>query len=130
MSESVTLNLPDDVARLAHAVAARTQRPVEEVLLDWLGRGVAETPVDLLSDEQVLALVDGGMVEFEQDELSDLLARQREGELDAAGRERLAALLRTYRSGMTRKAQATAVAVARGLRPPLDAEDSSDTSVN
>lgn len=70
------------------------------------------------------------MDEREQDELSDLLARQREGDLDASGRERLAALLRIYRSGMTRKAQAMAVAVARGLRRELDVEDSSDTSVN
>jgi hypothetical protein len=117
MSESVTIHLPDDLARQAHAVAARTQRPVEEVLLDWLGWGVAEMPVDLLSDEQVLAAADSQLDEREQDELSELLARQRDGELDASGRERLATLLRSYRSGMTRKAQAMAIAVARELRP-------------
>lgn len=130
MTESVTLHLPDDLARQVRAVAEQTQRPVEDVLLDWLGRFAAETPVDLLPDEQVLALTNGQMDEGEQDELSALLAQQREGDLDIAGRERLAALLGTYRAGMTRKAQAMAVAVARGLRPALDAEDSPDTSAN
>ena len=130
MAESVTLHLPDALARQAHAVAEQTQRPVEDVLLDWLGRIVAKTPVDLLPDEQVLALANGQMDESEQDELSALLAQQREGDLDAVGREQLATLLRTYRAGMTRKAQAMAVTVARGLLPALGAEDSPDTSAN
>lgn len=103
---------------------------MEKALLDWLGRVAAETPVDLLSDEQVLAVADGQVDDGEQEELSALLVRQREGDLDAAGRERLAALLGAYRTGMTRKAQATAVAVARGLRSTLGAEVKPDTSPN
>jgi hypothetical protein len=51
---------------------------VEDVLLDWLGRYAAETPVDLLPDEQLLALANGQMDE---------------GDLDAVGGERLEALL-------------------------------------
>jgi hypothetical protein len=51
--------------------------------------------------------------------LSDLLDRNQEGDLDEAGRRRLDELMRTYRLGLVRKAQAIKVAVNRGLRPRL-----------
>jgi hypothetical protein len=36
MAEAVTLQLPDEVARLARATARRTGRPIEDVLTEWL----------------------------------------------------------------------------------------------
>jgi predicted transcriptional regulator len=128
MSESVTVQLPDELARQMRAVANRTRRPLEEVLLEWLRRAAADTPVDALPDEQVLALADMQMDEREQDELSALLARQREGDLDADGRSQLDALMRRYRTDMTRKAQA--LAVERGLRPALGDDATSDAAPN
>jgi hypothetical protein len=121
MAETVTLTLPESVAQSAHLVAVRTDRRVEDVLVEWLDRAAAEVPVESLPDEQVLALRDLQMSSEQQDELGDLLARQREGTLDAAGRARLDALMDTYRRGLMRKAKALQVAVARGLQPPLDA---------
>jgi hypothetical protein len=59
------------------------------------------------------------MSDAEQAELSELLARQREGALSDDERGRLDALMRSYRQGMVRKAQALKVAVERGLQPPL-----------
>lgn len=61
------------------------------------------------------------MSQGEQDELSALLARQREGALDDVARRQLDELMAIYRRGMVQKAQALKVAVERGLRPPLDA---------
>lgn len=119
MSTVVTLELPHDLAERAQRIAEQTRRSVEEVLLDWLGRGATETPVELLTDEQVLALRDIQMSADEQAELSALLARQREGTLDLDGRDRLDHLMQTYRRGMILKAQAIRVAVERGLQPPL-----------
>ncbi|MBI3971437.1 MAG: hypothetical protein HY332_09120 [Chloroflexi bacterium] len=121
MSETVTLALPEEVAQSARAVAARTDRRVEDVLVEWLGRAAAEIPVESLPDDQVLALQNLQMSDEEQAELSDLLAQQREGTLSNAGRARLDALMDTYRRGMVRKAQALKVAVERGLQPPLNA---------
>ena len=119
MSHLVTLDLPSDLARQAQAVAARSQRRIEDVLLEWLGHAATETPVDLLSDEQVLAVRDQQVSEEQQRELSALLAGQREGRLDSATRQRLDQLMDIYRRGMVRKAQALKVAVERGLQPPL-----------
>lgn len=119
MSTVVTLELPSDLVERAQRIAHQTRRSVEEVLLDWLGRGATETPVELLTDEQVLALRDAQMSADEQAELGELLARQREGALDLEERDRLDTLMRSYRRGMILKAQAIKVAVERGLQPPL-----------
>ena len=119
MSETVTLELPEPLAQSARAVAARTSRRVEEVLVEWLDRAAADLPVELLPDDQVLALRDVQLGDEQQAELSALLAGQREHRLDEAQRARLDALMAVYRQGMVRKAQALKVAVDRGLQPPL-----------
>lgn len=119
MSETVTLELPEDLTRQARAVADRTHRRMEDVLVEWLGQAAIDVPVSLLPDDRVLALCDLQMDNVQQRELSDLLAQQREGTLDQAGRVRLDTLLAIYRHGMVRKAQALHEAVARGLRPPV-----------
>jgi hypothetical protein len=59
------------------------------------------------------------MAEESQEELSDLLERNREGLLDTADHSRLEGLMRNYRRGLVRRAQACHEAVARGLRPRL-----------
>jgi hypothetical protein len=59
------------------------------------------------------------MTDARQEELSDLLAEQREGVLDERGRTRLADLMSEYRRGLALKARATLLAVDRGLAPPL-----------
>jgi hypothetical protein len=119
MSEIVTLELPDHVVRSARAVAERTHRSVEEVLMDWIDQAAAEVPVDCLSDEAILGLCDRQLSDQEQEELSCLLARNCEGQLEDADHARLDALMQMYRQGLVRKAQAWRVAVARGLRAML-----------
>ena len=119
MGEIVTLELPDEVARSAREVADRTYRPLEDVLVDWIGRVAAERPVESLPDDQVLALCDIEMDVEQQEELGNLLARNREGLISNAERARLDELMMAYRRGLVRKARALKVAVERGLRPPL-----------
>jgi hypothetical protein len=53
------------------------------------------------------------------EELSRLLAGNREGSLAEAEPARLDELIRLYRRGLVRKAQALRIAVARGLGPRL-----------
>jgi hypothetical protein len=119
MNESVTIELPGELAARARAVAIRTQRSLEDVLLEWLDRASADVPVDQLSDDQVLGLRDLRLSDEQQTSLSELLACQREGTPDSPGRQRLDALLSLYRRDMVRKAEALKVAVERGLQPPL-----------
>ena len=86
------------------------------VSVTQLGHG----PVESLPDDQVLALCDTQMDAEQQEELGDLLTRNREGLLSSTERTRLDELMQTYRHGLVRKAQALKVAVERGLRPPLN----------
>jgi hypothetical protein len=119
MSEVVRLEIPERAAQWAKEVAVRTNRRLEDVLVEWIDRVAAEAPVDSLSDEQLLALCDLRMDPVQQDELSDLLFHNRERRLSEADRARLDELMKIYRRGLVRKAQALKVAVERGLRPPL-----------
>ena len=120
MSERVTLELPDDLAQRARATAAEVQRPFEEVLVDWLRGMVLEPPVESLPDDQVLALCDLQIDTEQQEALTDLLARNQEGMLGEPERARLDEMMRTYRRGLVRKAQALHTAVKRGLRSRLN----------
>lgn len=121
MAEVITLELPDTLARRARAEAQRTNRPLETVLLEWLSRvEAAEPPVESLPDDQVLALSNAQLDPQQNEELSDLLARNQEGQLDEAARRRLDELMQIYRRELVRKAQALKVAVDRNLRPPLN----------
>ncbi len=120
MTQSVTLELRDEVARSARSFARQTQRRLEEVLVEWIDQAVAELPVDALPDEQILALCDAQLDQQLQTELSELLAANREGMLSQTRQAHLDQLMQYYRRGLVRKAQAWKVAVERGLRPPLN----------
>ena len=119
MSEQITLQVSDLVVKQAAQIAARTQRRVEEVLESWLEWASTEMPVEALSDKEVLALTELQLTDEQQTVLSDLLAKNQDGILDAEGRRQLDALMRVYEHGLLRKAQALRVAVQRGLREPL-----------
>jgi hypothetical protein len=120
MSEKVTLELPEELVQRARTAAARARRPLEEVLVEWIDRAGAEPAVELLPDDELVALCDLQMETGQQEELSDLLAGSREGQLSSADRHRLDELMHLYRRGLVRKAQAMRAAVARGLKPRLD----------
>ncbi len=119
MSQMIQLNLSDDILHRAREVAARTNRNLEDVLIDWIHHAAEELPVESLPDDQVLALADLHMDSRDQRELTRLLVLNRESQIDDRQRVRLDALMQVYRHGMTRKAQALKVAVERGLKPPL-----------
>ena len=120
MSERITLELPVELVRQARALAAATNRPFEDAVADWIGRAVADPPVESLPDAQLVALCDSRLPDAEQDELSALLIRNREGVLAPADRPRLDELLAAYRRGLVVKGRAVKEAVSRGLAPRLD----------
>lgn len=115
----ITIDVPEQVERDARAVAARTQRRVEDVLQEWLRKYVAQIPIESLPDERILELSEMELSASQQEELSNLLARNRENQLSIRERKRLDELMVIYRQGMIRKAEALKVAVQRGLRPPF-----------
>jgi hypothetical protein len=119
MPEKVTLEFPDDLLARVRMVADHTHRSLEEVLLDWVRHAGAEPVMELLPDAEVLAVCDLELTPAQQEEVSDLLERNREGELGPPERSRLEELMRLYRTALVRKAQALKVAASRGLRSRL-----------
>jgi hypothetical protein len=120
MTEKVTVELPEDLIRQVQTAAKRTHCSFDEVLAQWIRIGGGEPVLELLGDEELLAACDSQWEASAQDELSDLLERNQEGALEDVERRRLDDLMRTYRAGLVRKAQALKIAVDRGLRERLN----------
>lgn len=126
MAVQLTLTLPDHIYQRAQRLAQLTGRDVSEVVAGALGsllplvpQIATSTPVESLSDEDVLALTTLEMEGPYDDRLSALLEKQQGGDLNELEKLELDALMRVYDIGTLRKAQALAEAVKRGLREPL-----------
>jgi len=119
MSIRVTVDLPESLAKRAQEIAALTSRRFEDVLVDWLSHADSEPKVESLPDDQLLAMCDAQLALPEQEELSDLLERNREATMTESERLRLDELMQAYRQGLVRKARAHRAAVARGLKSRL-----------
>src|SRR5262249_11925792 len=89
MSDKVTIELPVELSRRARAMAAAGHRRLEDAVVEWVRRAVAEPEVDALPDDEVLRLCDAALEPDDQEELSGLLGDSREGRLDATGQARL-----------------------------------------
>lgn len=113
MSTTLTIDLPDELA--ARAKTAAGSKPLADAILDWITRGVEETPVERWSDADVTSTAAATWPSALQSELSGLLADQRESRLTPDGRARLAELMAEYRRGLLAKAKAVNEAVRRGL---------------
>ena len=86
MSQQVTIRVSEEVVRHAAQVAADRHEPIEDILAEWLESVVADRPVEELSDEDALALTELRLNKRQEETLADLLERNRECGLDAAGR--------------------------------------------
>ncbi|XWK88131.1 MAG: hypothetical protein U7127_28770 [Phormidium sp.] len=120
MAEIVTLKLSESLAKKAKEIAALTHRRLEDVLVEWIDRAISELPVESLPDEQVLALCELQMELEQQETLSELLAGNREAQLNDTEFKQLDELMQIYRRGLLRKARAFKVAVERGLKPAIN----------
>ena len=56
MSQTLTVELPDGLARLARSVAAAGNRRLEDAVIDWISQAVAEPEIEALPDNELLSL--------------------------------------------------------------------------
>jgi predicted transcriptional regulator len=113
MSVALTIELPDELA--ARAKTAAGSKSLKDAVLDWIARGVDDTPPERLTDDEVSRAASATMPATLQAELHALLADQREGRQTPDGRARLGTLMGEYRRGLLAKAKAVNEAVRRGL---------------
>lgn len=119
MASQLTIELPDELVEQVRADARLTRRSFDETLAECIRRAGLGTPLDSLSDEEILAICDFEWEPARREELSGLLADNREGALDEQGKRRLEEAMVVLRRDLVRKSQALRVAVSRGLRPRL-----------
>lgn len=112
MSETVTLEISDEVMRHAKAMATQAQVPMDELLRTWMIDGMTDLSVAARLGDVMLpaSMADAAA---EQGELASLLDR-REEELSDAEYVRLDELLRLYRQTLVRRAQAITTWLAAG----------------
>lgn len=119
MNQQITIEVSEQVWRRANVLAERKKQNPEAVLEEWLEETVAETRIEDLTDEEILALTDLHFSGGEQENFSRLLEKNRENDLTKTEKRELDMLMRTYESGLLRKSKALREAVERGLIEPL-----------
>jgi hypothetical protein len=116
MGKRVTLHLSNAVIYRAHKLARSTGRDIEDVLAEWLSDCADDMPVEMLSNDEIIALCECPPNIMSELELRHLLRDYRERELTPDEAQRLDELVYRYRRELVRKSQALQVATARGLR--------------
>lgn len=122
-SIQVTISLPEEVYQRAQRFSRLINRDLASVLADTVGSSLpplsnqVETlpAISELSDLAILDLAES-MLSTQQDQrLSELLEKQREGELVGNDSQELEALMQVYNEGWLRKTAGLVEAVERGL---------------
>lgn len=119
MNQQITLEISEQVWRRANVLAEQKQRKPEDVLEEWLEETVAETRIEDLTDEEILALTELKFDDEQQTIFSRLLEKNQENSLNQTEKLTLDAMMRTYENGLLRKSKALREAVERGLIAPL-----------
>jgi hypothetical protein len=127
MTIPVTINLPDEVYQRADRFARLANRDLASIITDTFVSSLPPIsskidtlqPVGQMSDPAVLELANSSMPEPQDDRLSELLAKQREGELTLEEPQELESLMQIYNEGWLRKTAGLVEAVKRGLMEPL-----------
>ncbi len=129
MTVPVTLNLPDEIYQRAERFARLANRDLVSILTDTV---VSSLPplsdqidslqsIEDLSDRAILDLANSRLSETQDLRLSELLGKQREGEMVGDEPQELEALMQIYNEGWLRKTAGLVEAVKRRLMEPMTA---------
>jgi hypothetical protein len=129
MTIPVTLNLPDEIYQRAERFARLANRDLASILTDTVVSSLpplsdqidALPSIEELSDRAILDLAHSRLSEAQDLRLSELLGKQREGEIVGNERRELEALMQIYNEGWLRKTAGLVEAVKRGLMEPMSA---------
>jgi hypothetical protein len=129
MTIPVTLNLPDEIYQRAERFARLANRDLASILTDAVVSSLPPLsdqidslpPIEELSDWAILDLANSRLSEAQDLRLSELLGKQREGEMIGDEPQELEALMQIYNEGWLRKTAGLVEAVKRGLMEPMTA---------
>lgn len=116
---AVTLELPDEIYQRAQRVAQATQRPLEEVVSEWIRPPVqVQLPeLERLSDDELLQAAREALPPEHTHRLQELLAVQRQRSLSEDEQREAVALVEQEDFVTLRKARALFLLKQRGILP-------------
>jgi hypothetical protein len=124
----VTVTVPDRLYYHIQRLAKATGRSVADVMNSMmsvsllpLSTPASDTPLEKLSDAEVMELADSRMNPAQNARMSELLDKQQAGEILDTEKDELSVLVYIYEQGSLLKAQAIYEAIRRGLREPIHA---------
>ena len=128
MTRQVTIDLPEDIYQRAERFARLVNRDLSSVLAETVVSSLPPIREEMdslpsiseMPDSDILDLANSSMSKSEDSLLSELLEKQREGELASGEKQELETLMQTYNEGWLRKTAALVEAVQRGLMEPLE----------
>lgn len=106
MSNQFTIQVSEQAIREVRRIAAQTRQSVEDIVVNLIESYFDETPVELLSDEELLAITGSVPTMAEQERIGDLLYKDRKGLLEAEEHEKLIQLMRIQDHILLRKIKA------------------------
>lgn len=115
MSSQITIEVPDRIKQRAVYIAHHTHQRIEDVIVNVLESAMPVLPIEMLPDDEVLALAKSMMPPTQEERFHYLLEQNREGTLASDERLELDRIMDAYEQGLLRKSQALVVAVGRGL---------------
>jgi hypothetical protein len=130
MTIPVTINLPEEIYQRADRFARLANRDLVSIITDSIASSLPPIspqidqlpPIEQMSDQLILELANSQMPSDQDLRLSDLLAKQREGELIGDEPQELEGLMQIYNEGWLRKTAGLVEAVKRGLMEPMGRE--------
>ena len=130
-TQTITIQLPDDLYRSANQLARTTKRPLDEILQDSLthtlpplddvspGEAEALAQLSLLDDAELWQIAQSNLSPVKQTRLEALLLAQNKGELDEDAKETLIKLQNEYGRLLVRQSHAWLLLARRGYKVPV-----------
>jgi hypothetical protein len=115
MGNQITLEVSDQIKQRAGLIAIQTRQRIEDVLAKALESVFPDLPVELLPEDEVLALAKSKMPPAQEMRFTYLLGQNKEGQITPEELAELDHLMDEYDRGMLLKSQAIREAVTRGL---------------
>ena len=119
---TVTLELPGEIYQQAERIARATQRPVEQVVIEWIHPPQTETAeiltaLENLSNEQLTQIAQASVPPDNSRRLQELLITQQKRTLTESEQREAASLVEREDLLTLRKAQALFLLKQRGVLP-------------
>ena len=128
MSVQIVVDVPDRLYHHLVRLAKSSGRNVADLVASMMSVSFmplsipdSDTPLEHISDEEVMTLAESQMNPTQNERMTELLDKKQAGEISGSERDELSVLVYIYEQGSILKAKALHEAIRRGLHQPVNA---------